>query len=61
MERQDEKRKPIPTRTFACCPVCSKTLIQAELVKNAVIKCEGCKNHIFIEIENGKAIAKPNN
>lgn len=59
MGKQDvDKKKIIPTRVYICCPVCAKKLIQAELVKNAVMKCDTCRNYIFIEVENGRITAK---
>ena len=52
----EEKRKQIPKRLFASCPVCGNVIIQAEQVKNAVIKCERCHNMITVEIEGNKII-----
>lgn len=52
----EEKKKQIPKRLFASCPVCGNVIIQAEHVKNAVIKCERCHNMITVEIEGNKII-----
>ncbi len=45
-------------RKFACCPNCSMVLIQAEAMKNAVIRCPNCKRKVFIEINNGRVVTK---
>lgn len=37
---------------YACCPICSKVLLQAESVKSCIIKCENCHRRIYVEIEN---------
>lgn len=47
------------TLFYACCPICSKTLIQAETIKNGIIKCENCHKRIAVEISNGKITAVP--
>ena len=44
-------------RLYVCCPHCSKVLLQGELVKNTIVKCENCRRRIFIEIEDGKTVA----
>ena len=48
-------------RLYVCCPHCSKVLLQGELVKNTIVKCENCRRRIFIEIEEGKTVAIPFN
>lgn len=57
MEAQEKKRNQI--RFYVCCPFCSNTLLQGELVKNTIVKCENCHQRIIVEIENGKTSAKP--
>lgn len=52
----EEKKKQIPKRLFASCPVCGNIIIQAEYIKNALIKCERCHNMITVEIEGNKII-----
>ncbi|GEM_PF-2958841 len=46
-------------RMYVSCPICSTTLLQGELVKNTIVKCEGCHQRIVVEIEDGKTSAKP--
>lgn len=57
MDEQEQHKKSIPTRKYVSCPICSKVLLQGELVKNTLVKCENCHRRIFVEIENGKTIA----
>lgn len=52
-------KQVIKTLYYACCPICSKTLIQAETIKNGIIKCENCHKRIAVEISNGKITAVP--
>jgi DNA-directed RNA polymerase subunit M/transcription elongation factor TFIIS len=40
--------------SYACCPKCSKTLIQAVAVYKGIIKCETCHRRYSIEIKDGK-------
>lgn len=56
MEKQNNK-KPIPPQMYVCCPICSKTLMQAETVKKGIIKCENCHKRIAVEIHNDKIAA----
>lgn len=58
MEKQNNI-KTIPSQMYVCCPICSKTLIQAETIKKGIIKCENCHKRIAIEIHNGKITAVP--
>lgn len=46
-------------KMYVCCPICSKTLIQAETIKNGIIKCESCHKRIIVEIDKGKITAVP--
>ena len=46
---------------YACCPRCSKTLIQAVSVHNGIIKCENCHRRFIIEIQDGKVTVQPLN
>lgn len=58
----DDNTKELESkRLYVCCPHCSKVLLQGELVKNTVVKCENCRRRIFIEIEDGKIVAVPFN
>lgn len=45
--------------TYACCPRCSKTLIQAVSVHSGIIKCENCHRRFIIEIQDGKVTVQP--
>jgi len=58
MEKQ-KNIKIIPPQMYVCCPICSKTLIQAETVKKGIIKCENCHKRIAFEIYKGKITAVP--
>lgn len=55
METQKNKQ----SRAYVCCPICATLLLQGELVKNTIVKCEGCHQRIVVEIENGKTMSKP--
>lgn len=57
MEIKDKNRNQ--KRVYVSCPYCSTTLLQGELVKNTIVKCEGCHQRIIVEIENGKTSAIP--
>lgn len=57
MEAQEKKNNP--TRAYVCCPLCSTTLLQGELVKNTIVRCENCHQRIIVEIEEGKTSAVP--
>ncbi len=46
-------------KMYVCCPICSKTLIQAETIKNGIIKCESCHKRIIVEIDKGKVTVVP--
>lgn len=35
-----KEQKAVKSRTYACCPICSKTLVQADYIRNGIIKCE---------------------
>ena len=37
--KKETYKDPI-VKVYACCPLCSATLLQAEFVKNGVTKCE---------------------
>lgn len=56
-EQEQANKKPIPARKYVSCPICSKVLLQGELVKNTLVKCENCHRRIFVEIENGRTVA----
>lgn len=47
--------------SYACCPRCSKTLIQAINVYNGIIKCENCRRRYIIDIQDGKVAIQPLN
>ncbi len=47
--------------SYACCPKCSKTLIQAVTVHKGIIKCETCHRRYSIEIQDGKVNIQPLN
>ncbi len=55
-----EEKKP-NTLLYACCPKCSKTLIQAVCVIGGIIKCENCHRRYSIEIQDGVVTVKPIN
>lgn len=56
-ENEEEKSKrSVKGRMYASCPVCSKTLIQAGGLQNGLIKCDGCRQLISIEISNGSVV-----
>ena len=38
-EKTKETYKDPIVKVYACCPLCSATLLQAEFVKNGVTKC----------------------
>lgn len=46
-------------KMYVCCPICSKTLIQAETIKNGIIKCESCHKRIIGEVDKGKITVVP--
>lgn len=52
-EKTKETYKDPIVKVYACCPLCSATLLQAEFVKNGVTKCENCHQGICVDIENG--------
>ena len=52
-EKTKETYKDPIVKVYACCPLCSATLLQAEFVKNGVTKCENCHQRICVDIENG--------
>lgn len=39
-EKTKETYKDPIVKVYACCPLCSATLLQTEFVKNGVTKCE---------------------
>lgn len=39
-EKTKETYKDPIVKVYACCPLCSASLLQAEFVKNGVTKCE---------------------
>ena len=51
-EKTKETHKDPIVKVYACCPLCSATLLQAEFVKNGVTKCENCHQRICVDIEN---------
>lgn len=53
------KQREIPIRMYVSCPICSTTLLQGELVKNTIVKCEGCHQRILVEVNKGKITAEP--
>lgn len=57
--KETSKKREPPIRMYVSCPICSTTLLQGELVKNTIVKCEGCHQRIVVEIEDGKTSAKP--
>lgn len=57
--KEIDKKREKPTRMYVSCPICSTTLLQGELVKNTIVKCEGCHQRIVVEIEEEKTSAKP--
>lgn len=57
MDAQEKKKKLI--RAYVCCPYCSTVLLQGELVKNTIVKCENCHQRIIVEVEDGKTSAMP--
>ena len=58
-ETEMRKKKPLPEQFYANCPVCGTTLIKAENVDGAVIKCLGCKRLMVVEIKNGRVVVIP--
>lgn len=40
--------KAVKNRTYACCPICSKTLVQADYIRNGIIKCENCRRRVYV-------------
>ena len=56
--KETVKTKPVPTRRYASCPLCSATLVQAEMIVNAVIKCETCHQLIRVDIDGGQVAVK---
>ncbi len=31
-----KEQKAVKSRTYACCPICSKTLVQADYIRNGI-------------------------
>ena len=56
METQEEKKKPIPKRLYVSCPVCGNVIMQAEAVKNAILKCDNCRQRITVEVDGNKVV-----
>lgn len=56
MTEKNESKKY--KRLYVCCPVCGKILIQAEQIKDAIMKCFFCHHYICIELENDRVTAK---
>ena len=54
-----QEKTKVEVRAYVCCPNCSKLLLQGELVKNTIIKCENCRRRILVNIEDGKTSAIP--
>ena len=50
--------KAVKSRTYACCPICSKTLIQADYIKNGIIKCDNCRGRVYVDISDNGVIIK---
>ena len=44
--------KAVKSRTYACCPICSKTLIQADYIKNGIIKCDYSPRRVYVDISD---------
>ncbi len=51
-----EKQKIDSKRLYACCPKCGKVIAQAEGMKNAIIRCEGCHYRVLVEIADEKVL-----
>lgn len=54
----DNGSKTQSKRKYVSCPNCSTILLQGELVKNTIVKCSNCNHLIFVEVENGRTVAK---
>ena len=50
--------KAVKNRTYACCPICSKTLVQADYIRNGIIKCENCRRRVYVDISDNGVIVK---
>lgn len=48
-------------RLYINCPICGAILLQAQIVKDGIIKCERCHKRSWIEIHEGKVTAIPIN
>ncbi len=59
--RNTSEEKKNENLAYACCPRCSKTLIQAISVHNGIVKCENCHRRYVIEIQDGKVSVQPLN
>ena len=46
--------KAVKSRTYACC----KTLIQADYIKNGIIKCDNCRRRVYVDISDNGVIIK---
>lgn len=49
--------KAVKSRVYACCPICSKTLVQADYIRNGIIKCENCRR-VYVDISDNGVIVK---
>ena len=58
-DKKIKKNRELPIRFYVSCPICSSVLLQGEYVKNTIVKCEGCKQRIIVNIENGHTSAFP--
>ena len=47
-----KEQKAVKSRTYACCPICSKTLVQADYIRNGIIKCENCHRRVYVDISD---------
>lgn len=46
-------------RLYINCPICGAILLQAQIVKDGIIKCERCHKRSWIEIQNERITAIP--
>ena len=49
-----KEQKAVKSRTYACCPICSKT----DYIRNGIIKCENCHRRVYVDISDNGVIVK---